>query len=129
MAEPDNRFDKKAVMALDSRGRKLGYIPRHENAIIGALLKAGKIIYGIMPDEQPVQGAVAPGSEKTPFSNHVIDTLQMAANRLPWIRNASLDNLAEELGIEVHCDTREESRCRMTWKLYCRMERSELGKN
>ena len=243
VAEPDNRFDKKAVMALDSRGRKLGYIPRHENAIIGALLKAGKIIYGIMPDDQPVQGAVAPGSEKTPFSlwvdlymrefvlpddltqiprqgykgsyavadfilwddeeqqissicaikvingeerdnfirfisreepetfreaidafrkfvgylpivshditeevlpqleeaygvqlgvpfsNHVIDTLQMAANHLPWIRNASLDNLAEELGIEVHCDTREESRCRMTWKLYCRMERSELGKN
>lgn len=242
VAEPDNKYDSHAVMALDSKGRKLGYIPRHENGIIGALLKAGKNIYGIMPDEPLPQGAVAPGSEKTPFSlwvdlymrefllpddmsqiprqgyqgsyavadfipwdddeglissifaikvingnerdlfqrdisrddpeeyreaiaafqkfvgylpivshditeeilpqleeaygvqlgmsfsNRVIDTLQMAANHMPWIRNASLDNLAEELGIEVNCDTQEETRCRIIWKLYIRMERSELGR-
>ena len=242
VAEPDNKFDKNAVMALDGQGRKLGYIPRHENGIIGALLKAGKSIYGIMPDEQPSQGAVAPGSERTPFSlwvdlymkefllpddmsqiprqgyqgsyavadfilwddeekqicsifaikvingkerdtfwseisrddpeeyreaiaafqkfvgylpivshditdeilpqledtygvllgvpfsNRVIDTLQMAANHIPWVRNASLGRLAKELGIEVHCDTKEEERCRMIWKLYIRMERSELEK-
>ena len=242
VAEPDNKYDRNAVMALDNQGRKLGYIPRHENGIIGALLKAGKSIYGIVPDEPPAQGAIAPGSEKTPyslwvdlymrefllpddmsqiprqgyqgsyavadfissdddeglinsifaikvingeerdsfhriisredpesfreaiadfhqfvgylpivshditeeilpqledaygvqlglpFSNHVIDTLQMAANHMPWVRNASLDNLADELGIEVHCDTREETRCRIIWKLYIRMERSELGR-
>ena len=241
VAEPDNKYDQNAVMALDGKGRKLGYIPRHENGIIGALLKAGKSIYGIVPDDVPAARAVAPGSEKTPyslwvdlymrefllpddiseiprqgyqgsyavvdfipwddeegrissifaikvtngkerdlfrrnvnredpdsfrkviaafqkfigylpivshditedilpqleeaygvqlglpFSNHVIDTLQMAANHLPWVRNASLDQFAKELGIEVHCDTREEQRCRIIWKLYCRMERSELG--
>ena len=243
LAEPDNRFDHHAVMALDSMGRKLGYIPRHENAIIGALLKAGKSIYGIVPDEPISQGAVAPGSEKTPyylwvdlymkefllpedisqiprqgyrgsyavadfipwaddkglissifaikvingnergtfrrnlrrgkpeeyreaiaafqkfagylpivshditeeilpqleeaygvqlglpFSNQVIDTMQMAANHMPWISDASLDNLAKELGIEVACDTWEETRCRTIWKLYIRMERSELRAN
>ena len=242
VAEPDNTYDEHAVMALDSQGRKLGYIPRHENGIIGALLKAGKYIYGIMPANPPMQGSVAPGSEKTPysiwvdlymrefllpddmaqiprqgyqgsyavadfipwadeeqeissifaikvingkekdsfrrnirrkdsdsyreaiaafqefvgylpivshditdeilpeleeaygiqlglpFSNHVIDTQQMAVNHMPWVRDTSLDNLAEELGIEVHCDTREEARCRIIWKLYIRMERSELGK-
>ena len=242
IAEPDNKYDGHAVMALDSLGRKLGYIPRHENAIIGALLKAGKSIYGIVPDEPISQRAVAPGSEKTPyslwvdlfmkefllpedmsqiprqgyrgsyavadfipwaddkgqissifaikvingnerdtfrrnlrrgkpeeyreaiaafqkfagylpivshditeeilpqleeaygvqlgmpFSNQVIDTKQMAANHLPWISDASLDNLAQELGIEAECDTREETRCRTIWKLYIRMERSELGK-
>ena len=242
VAEPDNKYDEHAVMALDSLGRKLGYIPRHENAIIGALLKAGKSIYGIMPEEQPEARAVAPGSERTPytlwvdlymrefvlpddltqiprhgyqgsyavadfipwadreqkissifaikvingeerdsfrrdirrkdpdsyreaiaafqkfagylpivshdvteeilpqleeaygvqlglpFSNRVIDTFQMAANHLPFIRDRSLDNLAEELGIKVHCDTREETRCRIIWKLYIRMERSELGR-
>ena len=242
VAEPDNKYDEHAVMALDSRGRKLGYIPRHENGIIGALLKAGKSIYGIMPDEPISQGAVAPGSERTPyslwvdlymrefllpddmtqiprqgyqgsyavadfipwdddegmissifvikvingnerglfrrhisrdgieeyreaiaafqrfvgylpivshdiagdilpqleeaygvqlgmpFSNQVIDTLQMAANHLPWIRNTSLEKLAEALGVEVNCDTPEETRCRIIWKLYIRMERSELGK-
>ena len=243
VTEPDNRFDPDAVMALDSQGRKLGYIPRHENGIIGALLKAGKSIYGIMPDEQPPQGAVAPGYGKTPyslcvdlymkefllpedmaqiprqgylgsyaaadficwddeeqqissifaikvingkerdtfrrdirrkspeeyreaiaafqkftgylpivshdisedilpqleeaygvqlgipFSNRVIDTCQMAANHMPWVKDRSLDHLAEELGIKVLCDTREEERCRMIWKLYIRMERSELKKN
>ena len=250
LAEPDNAYDKYAVMALDSRGRKLGYIPRHENKIIGALLKAGKYIYGILPDKQPVQGMPAPGTERTPysiwvdlymrefllpddmvqiprqgyqgsyvatdfilwndeendeenddarqissifaikvingeerdvfrrfigredpeayreaiaafqrfagylplvshditeevlpqleeaygvvlgmpFSNHVIDTLQMAANHMPWVRHGSLDRLADELGIEVNCDTREETRCRTIWKLYIRMERSELEK-
>ena len=242
VAEPDNKYDKNAVMALDDQGRKLGYIPRHENGIIGALLKAGKSIYGIMPDEQPSQRAVAPGTERTPyslwvdlymkefllpddvaqiprqgyqgsyavadfipwddeeqqissifaikvingkerdtfrkiirqdnpeeyreaiaafqkfvgylpivshditdeilpqleeaygvqlgipFSNHVIDTRQMAANHLPWIRNTTVDNLAGELGIKVACDTQEEARCRTIWKLYIRMERSELGR-
>ena len=242
VTEPDNEYDKYAVMALDSRGRKLGYIPRHENRIIGALLKAGKSIYGIMPEERHASAAVAPGSERTPysiwvdlymkefvlpeemsqiprqgyrgsyavadfilwddedqkissiyaikvingeerdsfrrdigreepedyreamaafqkfagylpivshdiledvlpeleeaygvqlgmpFSNHVIDTMQMAANHMPWVRDASLDNLAEELGIEIHCDTPEETRCRIIWKLYVRMERSELEK-
>ena len=242
LAEPDNEFDKHAVMALDEQGRKLGYIPEHENKIIGALLKAGKSIYGIMPDEQPARGSAAPGTVRTPyalwvdlymkefllpddlvqiprqgylgsyavadfipwddeeqqissiyaikvingkerdtfrkdirrknpkeyreaiaafhrfvgylplvshdiledilpqleeaygvqlgipFSNRVIDTRQMAANHMPWVKNASLDHLAEELGIEVRCDTREEERCRMIWKLYIRMERSELEK-
>ena len=241
IAEPDNRFDENAVMALDEQGRKLGYIPRHENSIIGALLKAGKYLYGIVPDEMPRSG-IAPGSERTPyslqvdlymrevalpddilqiprqgyrgsyavadfipwadkgqqissifvikvingeerdtfrrmiprndktayyeaidafhefigflplvshdvreeilpeleeaygvqlgmpFSNQVIDTRQMAVNHLPWMKDTSLDHLAKELGIEVHADTREEERCRIIWKLYCRMERSELGK-
>ena len=242
--EPDNRFDPNAVMALDGQGRKLGYIPRHENGIIGALLDAGKFLYGIIPENQPEQMA-APGSQRTPFSiwmdlymrefalpddisriprqgyqgsyavadfilwtgnsrrrlpissiyaikvingqeryrfcvmlsgksrkeyreafaafeefvgylpivshdvmeevlpmleeaygvqlgmpfsNRVIDTMQMAANHLPWIRDTSLENLVEELGIKVHGDSEEEQRCRMIWMLYCRMERSEVEK-
>ena len=242
VTEPDNKFDPNAVMALDEKGRKLGYIPRHENGIIGALLRAGKSIYGIMPDRQPSQGGVAPGSERTPyciwvdlymkefllpddiaqiprqgyqgsyavadfmlwddeeekissifaikvingrerdtfrrdigredpeeyreaiaafqkfvgylpivghgmtedilpqleeaygvqlgmpFSNRVIDTMHMAENHMPQAENMSLDHLARELGIEVSCDTREEERCRKIWKLYIRMERSELEK-
>lgn len=45
--EPENRFDPKAIMALDDRGRKLGYIPRHDNKILAALMDAGKYLYGI----------------------------------------------------------------------------------
>ena len=65
VAEPDNPYDENAVMALDSQGRKLGYIPRHENSIIGALLKAGKSIYGIMPEKQP---KIATANRNTPYS-------------------------------------------------------------
>ena len=68
VTESDNEYDPNAVMALDEQGRKLGYIPRLENSIIGALLRAGKNIYGIMPGEQPVGTRVAPGSERTPYS-------------------------------------------------------------
>lgn len=248
VAEPENQYDENAVMALDGQGRKLGYIPRHENSIIGALLKAGKSIYGIMPEEQPgvgkankqtpysiwvdlymrefllpdelskiprqgYQGSYAvadfclaglpdegPGPENDremiseiyaikvingeerdtfsgrlketseeaerellgrfrafagylpivghdveeeilpvleeaygvllgiPFSNRVIDTQVMAVNHLPWVRNYFLEALVRELGIEVRAETEAESRCRKIWKLYCRMERSELGK-
>ena len=259
ITEPENKYDENAVMALDSQGRKLGYIPRHENRIIGALLKAGKSIYGIMPQEQPkmatankhtpyaiwvdlymrefilpgemtqiprqgYQGSYAViaadlaeeeddhlaetdhmtevdhlaetdhmaravrsisaikvinGEERDtfsgqaaadtmeeqrkllhrfhmfagylplvghaieekiipvlsesygvllgiPFSNRVIDTKLMARNHLPGELRYTLDALADTLGIEAHADTELESRCRKTWKLYCRMERSEL---
>ena len=61
-----------------------------------------------------------------PFSNRVIDTKLMAMNHLPGELRYTLDALADTLGIEAHADTELESRCRKTWKLYCRMERSEL---
>lgn len=50
LRETENRFDPDAVMALDEKGRKLGYIPRHENRIPGALLDAGKSLYGIVTE-------------------------------------------------------------------------------
>ena len=50
LREPENRFDHRAVMALDAKGRKLGYIPRAENRIMSALMDAGKVFYGIMQD-------------------------------------------------------------------------------
>ena len=266
VAEPDNAYDKHAVMALDSQGRKLGYIPRHENRIIEALLIAGKVIYGIMPDEQPPGGTVnrhtpyslwvdlymreftlpedmtqiprqgyqgsyavvalelasedeagmneedmnaadmgeanpnaasmgepvwknsirsifavkvINGEERDtfsgqaagntmekqrellqrfylftgylplvghdmeermipvleenygvllgiPFSNRVIDTKVMAMNHMPDAGRYDLDSLAVRLGIERHAESELEDCCRKIWKLYCRMERSEV---
>ena len=52
LREPDNEYDHRAVMAVDGRGRKIGYIPRNQNAIISALLDAGKSFYGIVPTEE-----------------------------------------------------------------------------
>ena len=31
LREPENEYDERAIMAVDGRGRKLGYIPRREN--------------------------------------------------------------------------------------------------
>lgn len=245
LREPDNEFDPNAVMALDEQGRKLGYIPRRENEMIGALMAAGKYFYGIITDppetddyygrktplsiwmdlymrefpgpddlyEIPIQGyrgsyvvadfSFAPvegtlwitgfyaikvirGEERgvlyktlldqetetintdrdeyegmiqaftlfagnlplvtfdilgrkqecleetcdmalgKPFSNRVIDTLQMAENHLPEVDSDDLMDYADRLGITVHCDDLYEKRCRIIWQLYSRMERSEL---
>ena len=52
LREPDNEYDHRAVMAVDGRGRRIGYIPRNQNAIISALLDAGKSFYGIVQTEE-----------------------------------------------------------------------------
>ena len=283
LREPDNAFDPDAVMALDEQGRKLGYIPRRENELIGALMEAGKYFYGIitekprenpfnhsrtpgsiwmdlymkefaLPDdlsEIPLQGyrgsyaildlqigsedknsvcknavsirnekanetvyetgsrcmslfviKVIHGEEKNTFSrtyipelendddyennelispfaymdrldvvrdyeefisgldhfighlpvvghglceeksavlqdaygmvlgktfsNHIIDTRQMAENHLPDAGDYSLGSLADLLGIDIRCQDPGEERCRIIWQLYRRMDRSEL---
>ncbi len=63
--EPDNRFDPKAVMALDEQGRKLGYIPRQDNTLISALMDAGKYFYGIITKKP--EGTNHTGG-RTPYS-------------------------------------------------------------
>lgn len=42
--EPDNRFDENAILVLDSRQRKLGYIPEKDNLIFARLMDAGKYL-------------------------------------------------------------------------------------
>ena len=237
--EPDNRFDERAVMALDAKGRKLGYIPRSENRVISALMDAGKVFYGtvtetswpqirndrpgglqgavfvdlymrefILPEDiseiprQGYRGSYAVGAfemtEKEilgicaikvingeergmfleeqqkdnsyeavdirtmlmkfrdfsgylplvshnisgsrlrilednyglllgmPFSNRIIDTEIMAENHMPVEDSYELSDLANQLGIEFYDIGGLEWKCRATWELYCRMERSEL---
>lgn len=251
MREPGNRFDPKAVMVLDKDGRRVGYIPRTSNEIVGALLDAGKVIYGIVNDEHlgsadpegngrgqvpftlridlfmrefsmpgqmteiPRQGSdgsyevldlrldmrrrkyhemwrlissicaikVINGVQRgvfqkeipedaeldqaksiysdffeftgyllivehglsartkgslteaygvllgRPFSNHVIDTVDMARNHLPQASDYSLEGLADYLGIEADCMDEQEENCRIIWQLYRRMDKSELERN
>ena len=40
-----NEYDPKAIMVKTKNGTKLGFIPRHNNAVISRLMDAGKIIY------------------------------------------------------------------------------------
>ena len=57
LRERENPYDPKAIMALDPEGRKLGYIPRRDNALMSALMDAGKQFYGIIPPKDPGENA------------------------------------------------------------------------
>ncbi len=42
--EPDNRFDENAILVLDGKSRKLGYIPEKDNIVFARLMDAGKYL-------------------------------------------------------------------------------------
>lgn len=44
--EPENPYDSLAILILDEKKRKIGYVPRDRNEIIARLMDAGKLIFG-----------------------------------------------------------------------------------
>ncbi|MCB1144630.1 MAG: HIRAN domain-containing protein [Leptospiraceae bacterium] len=44
--EPQNTYDSLAILIFDSKGNKLGYVPRDKNEVIARLMDAGKFIFG-----------------------------------------------------------------------------------
>lgn len=44
--EPDNKFDKEAIVIKTSNGIKIGYVPRQDNVIFARLMDAGKLLFG-----------------------------------------------------------------------------------
>jgi len=40
--EPENKYDKYAILVLNSAEQKLGYVPKKDNKIIARLMDAGK---------------------------------------------------------------------------------------
>ena len=44
--EPENKYDKLAIIVKDSNDNKIGYVPREDNPILARLMDAGKLIYG-----------------------------------------------------------------------------------
>ena len=40
----DNEFDQKAILILNSKKQKLGYVPERDNIIFSRLMDAGKIL-------------------------------------------------------------------------------------
>ena len=42
--EPDNEYDERAILVLNNRKEKLGYVPRAENIVFSRLMDAGKIL-------------------------------------------------------------------------------------
>jgi len=50
--EPENEYDKLAVMILNEHGRKLGYVPRTKNEALARLMDAGKFIFGRLQSKE-----------------------------------------------------------------------------
>ncbi len=46
--EPKNKYDEKAILVLDPKGKKLGYSPRRKNEVLYHLMDAGKELFGIV---------------------------------------------------------------------------------
>lgn len=44
--EADNKFDEYAVLVLNEKHEKLGYIPRQNNKVYARLMDAGKVLKG-----------------------------------------------------------------------------------
>lgn len=49
--EPLNPHDPLAILILDPKGRKLGYVPREKNEIPARLLDAGKLLFGRLEEK------------------------------------------------------------------------------
>lgn len=44
--EPDNHYDKQAIVIKSANGVKIGYVPRQDNLIFARLMDAGKLLFG-----------------------------------------------------------------------------------
>lgn len=44
--EPDNKYDKKAIVIKNSNGVKIGYVPEKDNVVFSRLMDAGKLLFG-----------------------------------------------------------------------------------
>ena len=44
--EPDNQYDKQAIVIKTVEGVKIGYVPRQDNVIFARLMDAGKLLFG-----------------------------------------------------------------------------------
>lgn len=44
--EPDNKYDKRAIVIKTIDGVKIGYVPRYDNVIFSRLMDAGKLLFG-----------------------------------------------------------------------------------
>lgn len=54
--EPENRFDENAILVLDGKNRKIGYIPEKDNIVFARLMDAGKYLMAKMPTGKELGG-------------------------------------------------------------------------
>ena len=48
--ESENLYDKRAILVLNEKEEKLGYVPRKDNVILSRLMDGGKILKAVVKD-------------------------------------------------------------------------------
>ena len=51
--EPENRFDENAILVLDGKKSKLGYVPEKDNIVFTRLMDAGKYLIAKVKSHEP----------------------------------------------------------------------------
>ena len=51
--EPENRFDENAILVLDGKKRKLGYVQEKDNIVFTRLMDAGKYLISKVKSHEP----------------------------------------------------------------------------
>ena len=52
----DNKFDSNAILVLNEKGDKLGYIPEKDNIVFARLMDAGKLLIAKVKDMEILDG-------------------------------------------------------------------------
>ena len=50
--EPDNPYDKVAIVIKNKNGVKVGYVPKADNVIFSRLMDAGKLLFGQIEEKE-----------------------------------------------------------------------------
>jgi len=50
--EPDNPYDKEAIVIKNKNGVKVGYVPKADNVIFSRLMDAGKLLFGQIEEKE-----------------------------------------------------------------------------
>ena len=50
--EPENKYDGDAIMVLNQKGERIGFVPRKDNPILAKLMDAGKLLYGKVTEKE-----------------------------------------------------------------------------
>lgn len=50
--EPDNPYDKEAIVIKNKNGVKVGYVPKADNVIFSRLMDAGKLLFGKIEEKE-----------------------------------------------------------------------------
>lgn len=54
--EPNNKYDKHAIVIKNTDGKKLGYVPRQDNAVFSRLMDAGKMLFAKISSKGELRG-------------------------------------------------------------------------